>query len=296
MDILTVLVFVAAGAFFARWLMRSGGSDRRADGAAPDETLAEVSRPERVEDALAAARDRTTRTRCLPWRGSTHRARAAPPRIMPRAFEWCRRAVDAGNTDALLPLATMYRRGRGTARDDAKALELFLRLARDGNSEAMVSAGWMLCRGLGAPADEKAGRALMEQAEQTGRERDLTRLGDIYLSGDGVDADPAHAMRLYAQAAEERPSYFDIYGLPQMWQPDPFAMIALGRMHALGLGTEADPDRALRFFSMALATRDPEAAGALARMYREGDCVPRDAEKAAQLDALAVDEMRHTAR
>ena len=295
MDILTVLVFVAAGAFFARWLMRSGGSDRRADGAAPDETLAEVSRPERVEDALAAAREDDPDA-MLALAGLYASGEGGAAQDYAKAFEWCRRAVDAGNTDALLPLATMYRRGRGTARDDAKALELFLRLARDGNSEAMVSAGWMLCRGLGAPADEKAGRALMDAGGTNGRERDLTRLGDIYLSGDGVDADPARAMRLYAQAAEDRPSYFDIYGLPQMWQPDPFAMIALGRMHALGLGTEADPDRALRFFSMALATRDPEAAGALARMYREGDCVPRDAEKAAQLDALAVDEMRHTAR
>jgi hypothetical protein len=295
MDLLTVLVFAVGGAFFARWLMRSATNTAPANGAAAEEMPSEISLPERVEDALVAARQGDPDA-MLALAGLYAAGEGGATQDYARAFEWASRAVDAGSTDALLPLATMYRRGRGTARDDAKALELYLRLARGGNAEAMVAAGWMLCRGLGAPADEKAGRALMDQAEQTGRERDLTRLGDIYLSGDGVDADPARAMRLYAQAAEDRPSYFDIDGLPKMWQPDPFAMIALGRMHALGIGTAPDPDRATDFFSMALATRDPEAADALARMFREGDCVPKDAEIAARLEAQAVHEMRHTMR
>ncbi len=300
MDIVFVLMLLAVMALVDNWFRgdrttRPPGSPSPA--AQGDADLPEQSRPEGYAQLLPAAEsgdpDAMLATAELFATGD-----AGAPQDEGQAFEWFRRAAEAGQPDARLPLANMLRHGRGTPPDPARALELLLALAREGHIEAMIAAGSMLCRGEGTPPDPEKGQRLLARAEERGGARDLTNLGDLYLAGDGINADPARAMRLYRQAADQRAAYFDIYGLPQLWKADPMAMIALGRMHALGQGTRhgPDPERATDWYSRALATGDAEALGTLAKMHREGDCVPRDEAKAAELEALLADGSRGVLR
>jgi hypothetical protein len=203
------------------------------------------------------------------------------------AFHWCKRAADAGSTDAWIPLATMYRRGRGTLRDDRQALDYYLRAAGQGRTDAMVTVGWMYARGIGTQQNQQTAREWLDKVETTGGPEDLARLGEMYLAGDGVGQDLARARQLFLQAADTRPVYFDIYGLPNPWKPDPLAMIALGRMHALGQGVDPDQSVASDWFARAVQTGDPRAARVLAQMHRDGDCVEQDDAVASQLLKMA---------
>jgi hypothetical protein len=300
MDLVFVVVLLAAIALVANWF-RGDETVQPQDSSSPaaqeDTDLPEQSRPERFAQLLPAAESGDPGA-MLAVAELLETGGGGAPQDDARAFEWVRRAAGAANPDAHFPLAAMLRHGRGTPPDPERALEIFLRLAGEGHIEAMIAAGTMLCRGEGTAPDPETGKRWLAQAEERGGPRDLTSLADLWLAGDGIPADHARAMRLYRQAADQRAAYFDIYGLPQLWKADPMAMIALGRMHALGQGTRHGPDpvRATDWYSRALGTGDSEAIATLAKMHREGDCVPRDEAKAAELDALLAERSRSVLR
>lgn len=105
---------------------------------------------------------------------------------------------------------------------------------------------------------------------------DLAALRNIALmlrKGQGVEKDPKAALRKMAQAAD--------LGLVT-------AQADLGEMLLSGEGTAVDIPDAVVWLGRAAAAGHPLAANALARLYDEGQALPRDLTKACPLYAKAA--------
>ena len=69
------------------------------------------------------------------------------------AAKWYRKAADQGNEFAQYGLATMYREGRGVAKNPAEAIPLLRRSAASGRPDAALALATMYANGEGAPKD-----------------------------------------------------------------------------------------------------------------------------------------------
>ncbi len=222
------------------------------------------------------------------------------PQDKAQAAVWYRKAAEQGNAEARFRLGRLYDDGEGVPQDKEQALALFLQAAEQGNYRAQRYLGFMYIRGDGVPMDRAKGRSWLRKAWE-----------NIYRLAEAGDGDAQFAIgRAFYIGIEKRQ---DINSA-RYW----FTMAAmggnadaqymLGEMYQDGDGLPQDRDKALFWFRKSAAQGDEEAREmltqierrdaevreltrranngdadapyTLAMMYREGDGVPRDRDKA----------------
>jgi hypothetical protein len=90
----------------------------------------------------------------------------------------------------------------------------------------------------------------------------------------------------YAQSEDSKRQFGKIERYALNGSPE--AQFALGIFYEFGEGVEANPEKALRYYKMALKNNSPKAAFHLSAKYQTGDMVEQDLEKADDLLDKAI--------
>jgi TPR repeat protein len=110
-------------------------------------------------------------------------------------------AAEIGNARALYYLGTMYAHGRGTKKDEARAVEFYRRAAKAGNPSAMNNLGLMQMNGTGTPRNEAEAVRWFTSAAEQGNPDAMHNLALAYRAGRGITADSQHAQEWEQRAA-----------------------------------------------------------------------------------------------
>ena len=122
------------------------------------------------------------------------------------AFRWYKMASEGSCVfpDVYYKLGCLYMNGNGVAKDEKRAVELFI-LAdaeNDGLEEAQVALGDAYREGKGVDRNIVEALNWYVKAADADNEYALLRLGNIYEKGDGVVADRQIAAKYYKRARE----------------------------------------------------------------------------------------------
>ena len=207
-----------------------------------------------------------------------------------KAITWFRKALAGGSKTAALPLAHLYEESiDGQKPDYARALELLAPLAAQGDVEAELSLGVYHDKGLGVPVDFTRAMEWFAKAAKAGSPRAMHELGRHYLDGTGVPVDQTRAIQFYRQAAALgfAPSldsmgmftFKGVYGVQQdelegirLFQlagekGDADAAFNLGQIYAEGIGVDADPAEARKWFQAGADHGSKKCAEKLAALH-----------------------------
>jgi TPR repeat protein len=152
--------------------------------------------------------------------------------------------------------------------------------ATDGQTEEatpstleLVAEARRLIRGEGVPADPARAAELLTEAVEHYSTSALIPLGDLYRQGRGVEADPEKARDLYQRAITAGDFKNGNYALGTLYRSGPLR----------------DPDRAIMHYERSASVGSAPALVALGDIYRTGDGVPVDLERAEDLYTEAED-------
>lgn len=115
--------------------------------------------------------------------------------------QWYERAATRNHPKAQFVLGSMYRSGKGVARDPAVAVQWYVRSATLGNALAQFSLGNMYIRGEGLPRNEAEGARLYRLAARQNLREAQYNLGALHYNGKGVARDYVEAERWFTRAA-----------------------------------------------------------------------------------------------
>lgn len=117
--------------------------------------------------------------------------------INPRkAVKLFKRAVEAGNVDAMVSLGSMYIEGEGVKQDKEKAMQLFQMASDRGDAVAQNNIGALLLH-----EDEKAAFPFYLLAAKQGMTVAEYNVAAMYMNGQGVDKDLHEALRWFKRTA-----------------------------------------------------------------------------------------------
>lgn len=199
--------------------------------------------------------------------------RAGPLADGAKALEALQWAADAGSVEALVALGDLYRTGDLIPFDAYKAKDFYERAMLGGSTSAAAYGLGVLYRNPPL-RDPSAALGYLEVAVGAGSADAMIALADMYRLGDGVDADAVRASGLYNQATEAGATGPGHRGL---------AALALAPVEG------RDPATALIELQAAVDAGDVPALAALGDLYRTGDGVTSDPEKARGLYQQAID-------
>jgi TPR repeat protein len=137
--------------------------------------------------------------------GRCHDLGFGVPQSQKEAFNWYKKASEAGHMESQYNLAVCYRNGRGVARDDKEAVRLYRLSAAKGFPQA------------------------------------LSNLGSCYLKGNGVEENETEAFAYFTLAAETREVARTI--LASMTARLSASEIAAGRKRAKEIQQEIDANK-----------------------------------------------------
>ena len=160
----------------------------------------------------------------------------------------------------------MYRNGEGVPRDDAEAIEWFLKAARQDEAGAQCILGLMYEEGKGTRQDAAEAVMWYRRAARQGDEEALNNLtamcnrgnsiaqfnlGLMYEEGEGVLQDEAEAAKWYRRAAEQE--HEDALNrLMEMCERGiAVAQFNLGGMYQDGEGVPQDDEEAAKWYRKA---------------------------------------------
>jgi TPR repeat protein len=121
---------------------------------------------------------------------------------LPEAVAAYRRAIDKGNTSAMVELGVMLATGAGMQKDEREARRLFERAAEGGNSRG-VSNLMALSGSVGASPDSAKARALLSRAAETNSPESQYQLGLMMAGGIGGPKDDIAARTMFERAAAQ---------------------------------------------------------------------------------------------
>jgi len=156
---------------------------------------------------------------------------------------WLRKAVEAGDAEAMRKLGVIYRQ----VRSDSARYWLSEAVAA-GSGDAGVDLGFMYAYGIVVPRDPAEALRLYRSAADRGSGRGMFALGMAHQTGFGVHQDHARAHDWYLRAA---------------CAGSADAMNAIGAQYLQGLGVPADRYEATRWFRLAEEAGSQVAAGNL---------------------------------
>lgn len=200
------------------------------------------------------------------------------------AARWLAQAADAGNKYAQYSLGSLYRQGKGVEKDMDRARQLYERSAQQEFPYASYELARMCQEGTGGPQDPDAAQEHYADAfqgfrgmEAGSRDDKLQyRLGCMLLDGKGTPPDEAAAEQYLRQAASVGNAHAQ-YRL---------AKLALSKEER----DDAQTAEAVALLEKAAKAGNSQAQYALGKLYRDGDGVPRDLERAATLLKQAAEQ------
>jgi alpha/beta superfamily hydrolase len=166
----------------------------------------------------------------------------APPAKIMRAW---RKAADDGHAEAQFFVGVCCGFGKGVAKDEKAAAELYAKAAAQGHAEAQCNLGVCYEHGNGVTQDVKAAVAWYAKAAAQGNAAAQCNLGFCYANGQVVAEDFKTAATWYAKAAV---------------QGDADAQFNLGVFYEHGKGVAQDLKAAAAWFAKAAAQGDTDAA------------------------------------
>ena len=217
------------------------------------------------------------------------------------AAQWFRLSADKGYKYAQYSLAGLFRRGQGVVQDDVRALELYTASAQQDFPYAAYELGKMYRDGIGCEKDAEASEQWYRQAfagflelEQQSHDDKLQyRIGWMLLHGVGTGKDETAAREWFEQASKLDNPHAQ-YQLARMIFNDPSstpeqtaqalewltkaaeagqdcAQYMLGKIYRDGQGVEKDIQKAVALFTLAATKENSFAAFALGKLYLAGD-------------------------
>jgi TPR repeat protein len=182
-----------------------------------------------------------------------------------RAVELYQMACNEGAYAGCVALANAYRARRGGLEpDDARALLLYQRACDGGAASGCFGYGWMLKRGLGTKSDPDRAASFLERACDGKDLGGCTELGLFFASGSSV----ARGLDLLKRACDGGYA---------------FGCGALGWFHKYGKGTLVDYARAAELLDHGCGGGDMGACSELAGMHQAGLGRPQDSRRAIEL-------------
>jgi len=153
-------------------------------------------------------------------------------------------ATKANDQRAMAALAQIYLSGQGVAKDEARAVALFMKLGELGNGGAWrVLAGLANAGEAGLPRDPATVAGYLAKGVAAGDVLSHLYLGQLYMQGLGVDKNEKEGARLIQLAAEGG---------------DFSAMMAMANFYVSGAGGfSADNEAALKWLSIVLNRSPP---------------------------------------
>jgi uncharacterized protein len=231
------------------------------------------------------------------------------------AVKWYRKAADQGNADAENRLGVMYRLGQGVSRDKEEAVRWYRKAAQLGNSQAMFNMGisyyngdgvssnagtayawFLLAQEAGNPAAEDAVKRSAEEGGQMGTPDAFLQVAEMYEKGADLPQSDSEAAKWYRKAADVNPlarvrlgaMFINGRGVPQDYgqaralcqsaakQNYAPGQFCVGYIHQHGLGSQADPKEAAKWYRLASAGGNGPAMMVLGEMYSKGEGVGVD--------------------
>lgn len=216
----------------------------------------------------------------------------------------------------------MYFRGQGVEQDEARAFELFLTAAehkKQPNAYAMYELGKMYRRGIGTAIDEAqadywdkmAYNAFVSMEKARPDDRLQYRLGYMALHGIGTDPSPETASQYWKKAVRLK-NKDALYALGKLCLSPDFsgfspqegerylweswekhqnlqAAYLLGKAYAQGIVLPRNMEKALELLDTVAETGNPYAQYLLGKIYFYGNGVERDKEKGLEYIQLAAE-------
>ncbi len=198
-----------------------------------------------------------------------------------------------GDPDAMALMGDMLMRGTAGPRDEIRARDYLSQSEKLGSLYGKYFLGWALINGHLFPKDEAKGIDLIKDAANKGLAIAQNAMGWWIATGAfGYEKNDAIALTWFKASAEKNHSGsmnwlagFHEQGRGGLTK-DPLAalelfkksatrgnhvgMIALGRMYATGVGVPADGQEGLKWFYMAVPSRDPNAFLWIANVFEFG--------------------------
>ena len=186
------------------------------------------------------------------------------------AYALMRGEAEGGNVGAMLTLGQFYEQGVGVARNYTKALEWYEKAANAGQAAGFYNLGICYEFGMGATADMDKAIQNFQKAADMGMALAMQKLAAIFIAGNGVDRDVAKGLGLLESAAnaglaaaandlggiylaglldqakDEKKALSMFMQAANLGSLDAVRQVAA--MHQDGIGTEADPAAAYRWY------------------------------------------------
>lgn len=187
------------------------------------------------------------------------------------AFKYSKMAADAGDARGVADLACCYEEGRGTKKDVVKAAALWKKAAEMGNAWAVSRYAKCLAEGVGVEQDPKQAAQMFTMCASRSNADPWTviQIASFYLRGFGVEKDEAKAREWLdkLEAKAEDGDYDAIFGLSGFYLDG-----------TKGVGK--DPARAYKMAQLAEKTDTVWGYKIMARCYKDGIGVEKNATKA----------------
>lgn len=186
-------------------------------------------------------------------------------------LRWLKMAADGGCSDAQLLLGTRYVSGQGVPRNQELGFNYVRQAAEQANPKARLHLGHYYYYGIGTEKNYEAADYNLSLAYSAGEREATLLLGDIRIfHSSGSKQDYLKGFKYFEEAEKANL---------------PGASFSLGYCYACGHGTNRMPDRAINYYSKALA--DPrthpqqyiDACNNMAMLYCRGDNDIRDLDK-----------------
>ena len=161
-------------------------------------------------------------------------------------------AAQKGDREAQHTLAFMYRDGKGTRRNDAKAMAWYRKSAEQGYAPAAYNLGLMYAQGEGAKPDPAAAQTWFRRAAENGSVEAQVKLAEIAT----FDEKYEEAFLWFSKAAD---------------QDDADAAFNMGSLYYVGRGVAKDETKAVEYYRKAARLGMPEATDVLKSLGQDPD-------------------------
>ncbi|WP_104740438.1 SEL1-like repeat protein [Helicobacter bizzozeronii] len=187
---------------------------------------------------------------------------------LPKSLEYDHKAGKMGNSEAYLHLGYLYKFGDCAPKDIKKALQYFKQSALMGNVEACIILGGMYESGRDVSKDTQKAIEYYQKAGEGGNKDGYLVIADMYVIGDGVPQDDQKALEYYQKSYHNNVDAYE----------------ALGRAYssyAVGMPPSVkNIPKALKYLKKAAELGSMDAYVVLGDMYKRGEGVPKDEQKA----------------
>ncbi|WP_120953190.1 SEL1-like repeat protein [Helicobacter sp. L8] len=221
---------------------------------------------------------------------------------LPKALEYYHKAGKMGNSKAYRDLGSLYEYGDCAPKDIKKAIQYYKQSALMGNVEACIILGDMYESGREVSKDAQKAIEYYKKAGESGHKHEIGEvfgardgylsIADMYVIGEGVPQDDQKALEYYQKAYHSKADAYKALG-------SAYRGYGAGMTKDLPASVRNTP-KALKYLKKAAELGSLDAYVDLGDMYKWGEGVPKDDDKAVDYywkacdlgDSGACDEAR----